>query len=126
MIKKIKLDRNKATYDGRGLNLVIKDPEDLEKRAKETHEKIVQQLQNQSDQYKKIDPPERFCLLTDDSCHKYVLPVRLKKEFFELSTRIAADEYNQILCDEFDQKFKKYLLNKSESSFSFTDPNFEE
>ena len=90
MTKKIKLDPNKSTYDGRGLKLLIKDPQDLEKRERETREKIAQQIKNQSDQYKKIDPPERFCLLTDDSLHKYVLPVRLKEDFFELSARERA------------------------------------
>jgi len=56
---------------------------------------------------------DKYCLIQDDDCHWYAIPLSLKREFAIWNTTDPED-------DDFDCcKFGEYRLNKHISSYSF-------
>lgn len=62
---------------------------------------------------------ERFCLVRDEDCHWYLIPVSKKKEFVDLCD-LAYKLEDQDLFDELDQKFGAMRTNPQ--TLTFTDP----
>ena len=60
--------------------------------------------------------PERFCFMTDDDFHRYLIPVKDKEKFKKLCEEGHMDDW-----DHFNEVFGKFRINGI-SKYSFTDP----
>lgn len=60
----------------------------------------------------------RFCLLQDDDCHWYLVPVELKPKFQSMADNARVQED----FERFDDEFGKFRCGGGPSNYSFENP----